>query len=186
MLRSLFIGLSRNVALRRWAEQSRIGRRLASRFVAGLTVGDAVSVCRRVNAEGIAVSLDSLGESVTTEAQAGAAAEVYHRVLGEIAAGRLNANISLKLTQMGVDLRPDLAEQIVAGIVERAAVSKLFVRIDMEGSNYTETTIAMTERLHARFPGVVGTATSAEGRHSSRRRRETSTRHSVMAIAARL
>ena len=161
MLRSLFIGLSRNVALRRWAEQSRIGRRLASRFVAGLTVGDAVSVCRRVNAEGIAVSLDSLGESVTTEAQAGAAAEVYHRVLGEIAAGRLNANISLKLTQMGVDLRPDLAEQIVAGIVERAAVSKLFVRIDMEGSNYTETTIAMTERLHARFPGVVGTVLQA-------------------------
>jgi len=161
LLRSLFIGLSRNKAVRHWAEQSRIGRRLASRFVAGLTVEDAVAACRRVNAEGIAVSLDSLGESVADEGEAHAAAEVYHRVLDAIAADGLNANVSLKLTQMGMDVRPELAEEIVAGIVEHAASASSFVRIDMESSAYTEATIALAERLHARFPGTVGTVLQA-------------------------
>jgi len=161
LLRSLFIGLSGNKTVRHWAEQSRIGRRLASRFVAGLTVEDAVAACRRVNAEGIAVSLDSLGESVADEGEAHAAAEVYHRVLDAIAADGLNANVSLKLTQMGMDVRPELAEEIVAGIVEHAASAGSFVRIDMESSAYTEATIALTERLHARFPGNVGTVLQA-------------------------
>jgi proline dehydrogenase len=138
-----------------------MGRLLASRFVAGVTVEDAVAACRRVNAEGICVSLDSLGESVADESEARAAAEVYHRVLDAIAAGPLNANVSLKLTQMGMDIRPDLAEEIVAGIVEHAARAGTFVRIDMESSAYTEATIAMTERLHARFPGAVGTVLQA-------------------------
>jgi proline dehydrogenase len=138
-----------------------MGRLLASRFVAGVTVEDAVAVCRRVNAEGICISLDSLGESVADESEARAAAEVYHRVLDAIVAGRLKANVSLKLTQMGMDIRPDLAEEIVAGIVEHAARAGTFVRIDMESSAYTEATIAMTERLHARFPGAVGTVLQA-------------------------
>jgi len=129
--------------------------------VAGLTVEDAVAACRRVNAEGIAVSLDSLGESVADEGEAHAAAEVYHRVLDAIAADGLNANVSLKLTQMGMDVRPELAEEIVAGIVEHAASASSFVRIDMESSAYTEATIALTERLHARFPGTVGTVLQA-------------------------
>ena len=138
-----------------------MGRQLASRFVAGLTVEDAVAACRRVNAEGICVSLDSLGESVTAEAEAHVAADVYHRVLDAIAAGGLNANVSLKLTQMGMDIRPELAEEIVGGIVEHATRAGTFVRIDMESSAYTEATIALTERLHARFPGTVGTVLQA-------------------------
>ena len=138
-----------------------MGRRLASRFVAGLTVDEAIAACERVNAEGIAVSLDSLGESVTDEAEARVAAEVYHRLLREIEARRLNANVSLKLTQMGMDTAPELAEEIVGGIVARAAAVGSFVRIDMEGSAYTEVTVAMTERLHARFPGSVGTVLQA-------------------------
>jgi proline dehydrogenase len=138
-----------------------MGRRLASRFVAGVTVDDAVTACRRVNGEGISVSLDSLGESVADELEARAAAEVYHRLLDAIATGGLNANVSLKLTQMGMDIRPELAEEIVAGIVEHAARARSFVRVDMEGSAYTEATIAMTERLHCRFPGAVGTVLQA-------------------------
>jgi proline dehydrogenase len=142
-----------------------MGQRLAARFVAGMTVEDAVAACERVNAEGIAVSLDSLGESVMAEAEARAAAEVYHRLLEAIAARGLNANVSLKLSQMGFDIAPSLAEEIVGGIVERAAGLKAdsggFVRIDMEGSAYTEATLAMTERLHARFPGKVGTVLQA-------------------------
>ena len=161
MLRSVFIGLSQNRTARQWAEQSRVGRQLASRFVAGLTVEEAVTVCRRVNAEGISVSLDSLGESVSVEAEARAAADVYHRVLDAIEAGKLNANVSLKLTQMGMDIQPELAEEIVSGVVEHAARVGSFVRIDMESSSYTEATIAMTERLHQRFPGAVGTVLQA-------------------------
>jgi proline dehydrogenase len=109
----------------------------------------------------MAVSLDSLGESVTLEAEARAAAEVYIRVLEAIADKKLNANVSLKLSQMGIEIRPELAEEIVGGVVERAARLGLFVRIDMEGSAHTEATIALTERLHARFPGSVGTVLQA-------------------------
>jgi proline dehydrogenase len=161
LLRSFFIALSGNRTVRQWAEQSRIGRQLAARFVAGLSVEDAVAVCRRVNGEGISVSLDSLGESVADESEARAAADVYHRVVDAIAAGGLNANVSLKLTQIGMDMRPELAEEIVAGIVEHAARAGTFVRVDMESSAYTEATIAMTERLYTRFPGAVGTVLQA-------------------------
>jgi proline dehydrogenase len=114
-----------------------------------------------VNGEGISVSLDSLGESVVVEAEAWASAAVYDRLLDAIAEKKLNANVSLKLSQMGMEIDPGLAETIVGEIVERAAAVGSFVRIDMEGSAYTEATIAMTERLHARFPGSVGTVLQA-------------------------
>jgi len=161
LLRSLFIRLSGNKVVRGWAERSRVGRRLAERFVAGITVEDAIAACERVNAQGIAVSLDSLGESVAVEQEARAAAEVYHQLLDAIAARGLDANVSLKLSQMGCDIELKLAEEIVGGVVSHAAKVGSFVRIDMEGSAYTEATIAMTERLHARFPESVGTVLQA-------------------------
>jgi proline dehydrogenase len=161
LLRSFFIALSGNRRARRWAEHSNVGRRLAGRFVAGMSVADAVAACVRVNAEGIAVSLDSLGESVAVESEARVAAEIYHELLEAIALQKLNANVSLKLTQMGMDIRPDLAEKIVAEVVEHAERVGSFVRIDMESSAYTEATIAMTERLHAKFAGSVGTVLQA-------------------------
>jgi proline dehydrogenase len=157
----LFIALSGNKAVRSWAEQSRLGRRLAGRFVAGTTVDDAVAACERVNAQGIAVSLDSLGESVAAESEARAAAEIYHRLLDAISAYGLNANVSLKLSQMGMDIDAGLAEAIVGDVVSHAARVGSFVRIDMEGSEYTDATIAMTERLHAQFPESVGTVLQA-------------------------
>jgi proline dehydrogenase len=138
-----------------------MGRTMSSRFVAGMTVEDAVAACERVNREGIAVSLDSLGESVTGEAEARASADVYHQLLDLIESRRLNANVSVKLSQVGMDFDPALAERIVGEMVEHAAAVKSFVRIDMEGSPYTEATIAMTERLAARFPGSVGTVLQA-------------------------
>jgi proline dehydrogenase len=175
LLRSLFIALSGNKVVRGWAERSRMGRRLAERFVAGMSVEEAVAACERVNAQGIAVSLDSLGESVAQEGEARAAAEVYQRVLDAIAERGLRANVSLKLTQMGTSCRSgraparedddsygmELAEEIVGAVVEHAARVGSFVRIDMEGSAYTEATIAMTERLHRRFPSSVGTVLQA-------------------------
>jgi proline dehydrogenase len=138
-----------------------MGRKMSGRFVAGMTVEDALAACVRVNREGIAVSLDSLGESVKTEAEARRSAAIYHQLLDAIEARGLNANVSVKLSQVGMDFDPALAEQIVGEMVEHAAAVRSFVRIDMEGSPYTEATLAMTERLSARFPGSVGTVLQA-------------------------
>jgi proline dehydrogenase len=163
LLRSAFIALSQNRLLRRFAERSSIGRRMSGRFVAGMSIDEALAVCERLNREGIAATLDALGESVTTEPEARASADVYHRMLDAIAARGLNANVSLKLSQMGMDFDPDLAEKIVGEMVEHASAVDSFVRIDMEGSPYTEATIAMTERLQTRGdgPGRVGTVLQA-------------------------
>ena len=129
-------------------EHSSIGRKVSGRFVAGMTVDDALSACRRVNAQGMQVSLDSLGENVSTERQAYASADVYHTLLESIAREKLDANVSLKLTQMGIDLSPALAEEIVCDLAEKARQLGSFVRIDMEGTAYTQATIDMTLRLH--------------------------------------
>ncbi len=161
MLRSFFIGLSTNKPFRSFSERSAVGQRVSRRFVAGMSVGEAVDVAVKLNAEGIDVSLDSLGESVTERAQAEHSAAIYHQLLDAIAERGLQANVSVKLTQMGMEMDPAFAEAIVANIVEHAAYIKSFVRIDMEGSEYTEATIAMTERIHARSPGAVGTVLQA-------------------------
>ncbi len=128
---------------------------MSSRFVAGMTIDDALAACEHVNREGIAATLDALGESVTSEAQARASADVYHQLIDAISARGLNANVSVKLSQLGMDFDPALAEQIVGEMVEHAAYVNTFVRIDMEGSPYTDATLAITERLHAR-PGCQG------------------------------
>ena len=138
-----------------------MGRRLSGRFIAGMSVDDALAACRRVNSEGIAVSLDSLGESVTTGDEAHASAAVYHQLLDAIRERGLNANVSVKLSQMGMDFDPALAERVVGEIVEHAAATGCFVRIDMESSAYTEATIAITERLASRYSGRVGTVLQA-------------------------
>ena len=134
---------------------------MSSRFVAGMSVQDALAACERVNREGISVSLDSLGESVATEAEARRSAAIYHQLLNAIEVRKLNANVSVKLSQVGIDFDAALAERIVAEMVEHAARVHSFVRIDMEGSPYTEATIAITERLAAQFPGSVGTVLQA-------------------------
>ena len=131
-----------------------------------MTVEQAIAATEQLNAEGIDVSLDSLGESVMQVSQAEESAAVYHRLLDAIAAKKLRANVSVKLTQVGMDIGglgagPALAERIVSEMVEHAAESNTFVRIDMEGSEYTEATIAMTERLHSRWPGRVGAVLQA-------------------------
>ena len=131
-----------------------------------MIVEEAIASAKQLNAEGIAVTLDSLGESVLQVSQAEESAAIYHRLLDEIAARKLNANVSVKLTQMGMDIGghgagPDLAERIVGEMVEHAASINSFVRIDMEGSDYTEATIAITERLNKTWPGAVGTVLQA-------------------------
>lgn len=149
LLRSTFIALSTNSRLRRFAEQSSFGRRMSSRFVAGFQIEDALRATADLGRQGLAVTLDSLGENVSHPNQAQHSAEIYHQLLDAIARRGLNANVSLKLTQMGMDLGADLARDIVAGLVAQAAGNNGFVRVDMEGTPYTQATIDLVRQLHA-------------------------------------
>ena len=158
LLRSAFIALSHNRPLRRFVEHSWMGGRLSSRFVAGMEIEDALRVAEAVNKQGMAVTLDSLGESVTSEAEAHRAAEIYHQLLDAISERKLNANISVKLTQMGLLLSTELAEAIVESLAGHAAATGNFVRIDMEDSRLTQITLEIVRRLHARpqLRGAIG------------------------------
>jgi len=155
ILRSAFIALSRNATLRSFSEQSAMGRRMSSRFVAGMTLEDVIRSAEALQQLGIASTLDSLGENVSSPQEAQNSADIYHRLLDAIQTRKLNANVSVKLTQMGMDLDQGLAEEIVAGLVEHAVAADTFVRVDMEGSEYTQATIDMVRRLHA-LPGNRG------------------------------
>ena len=149
VLRSAFIALSHNRPLRTFSEHSSLGNKLSSRFVAGLEIDDALRVAEQVNRQGMLVTLDSLGESVTTEAEAMRSADVYHRLLDEIAARKLKSNISVKLTQMGLTQDPALAERIAANLTQHARATGNFVRIDMEDSSLTQITMEIVRRIHA-------------------------------------
>lgn len=159
MLRALFISLSESRSLRSVAERSAMGKRFSSRFVAGTQVEDVLRATLAVNKLGQSVSIDNLGENVTNAEEARESAALYHRLLDAIAAQSLNANISLKLTHMGLDVDESLARELVSGLVAKAASLKSFVRVDMEGSPYTQRTLDFVHELHRRpgHQGCVGT-----------------------------
>ena len=163
LLRSGFIALSHNRPLRRFCEHSALGTRLNARFIAGMRPEDALRVAETVNRQGISVTLDSLGESVTSPTEAHRAADVYHRLLDAIAERGLDANISVKLTQMGLELSPELAEQIAENLVQHARSTRNFVRIDMEDSRLTQDTLDIVRRVHshAGLRGAVGVVIQA-------------------------
>ena len=140
--------------MRAIAERSRFGQRTSARFVAGTEVKDAIRAAAAMNQIGAGVSIDNLGENVTNADEARASAQLYHHLLDEIAANKLNANISLKLTHMGLDVDEHMAYEIVRGLVAKAASMspRNFVRVDMEGSPYTQRTLDFVHELH-RIPG---------------------------------
>ncbi len=168
VLRSAFIALSHNRSLRRFCEHSTLGNRLSARFIAGMALDDALRVAEAVNRQGIAVTLDSLGESVTSEAEAHRAAGVYHKLLDAIAERHLDANVSLKLTHLGLtqtdlDQSRELAESIVTNLVQHASSTGSFIRVDMEDSSLTQVTLDIVRRIHARagLNGAVGVVIQA-------------------------
>jgi len=136
--------------LRALAERSSIGQKFSSRFVAGTQVEDVLRATRTVNQSGLSVSIDNLGENVTNADEARASAQLYHQLLDDIAAQKLNANISLKLTHMGLDVDEKLARDLVTGLVAKTAAMnpRNFVRVDMEGSPYTQRTLDFVHELH--------------------------------------
>jgi proline dehydrogenase len=167
ILRSTFISLSRNQPLRRFSEASAAGRRVSSRFVAGLEIEDVLRATAALNRERLMATLDSLGENVHTPEEAQQSAAIYHQLLEAIRERGLDANVSVKLTQMGMELSPGLAEQIVGSLVEHARSVGTFVRVDMEGSEYTQATLDLVCRLHGQFPGSVGVVIQSYLRRSA-------------------
>ncbi|MBS1856011.1 MAG: proline dehydrogenase family protein, partial [Acidobacteria bacterium] len=165
MVRALFLFLSRQKQLRRWMETSSLSRKLSKRFVAGETLEDALAVARRLNGEGITVTLDHLGESVTSLEEAAAARDVYLRTLDAIHQSGIQGNVSLKLTQFGLDLSTEQCLANVDRLVGRAREVNSFVRIDMESSEYTDRTLGIVTELYARH-GAAGTVIQAYLRRS--------------------
>ena len=127
---------------------------VAKRFVAGQTIQEAISAVRHLNAFGILTTLDVLGENVSTRPAAEAAVAAYLEALDWIQREGLSSNVSLKLTQMGLDIDRDYCLDNVARICERAAAGKNFVRINMEGSAYTERTLNLFYDLFRKHQNV--------------------------------
>ncbi|HVZ77460.1 MAG TPA: proline dehydrogenase family protein [Gemmatimonadaceae bacterium] len=157
MLRSTLLYLSNQPGIFRFVRRNRLAKSFASRFVAGETLDEALNAVRDLNARGITVSLDLLGESVTNEQEARAARDEYLAILDRIHERNLNANVSVKLTAMGLDISEDLCVAIMRDILERAQRYSTFVRLDMESSAYTERTLRLfEERLYPGFKQNVG------------------------------
>jgi len=168
MLRAAFIALSENRSLRHMAESSSLGHRVSGRFVAGTTIKEALKATKETNALGMSVSLDILGENVTNADEARESAQLYHELVDQIGERGLDANVSLKLTHMGFDIDQQLAIGIVQRLVEHAREKHNFVRIDMEGSPYTQPTLDLVEEIHSRDGnrGTVGAVIQAYLRRS--------------------
>src|ERR1051326_8056650 len=147
MLRGTLLYLADQRAIRHFVTHNRIARRSAQRFVAGETLEEALQATRALNQRGFSVSLDHLGENVNDAAEAASAANDYIQILDAIKQARLDANISIKLTALGLDIEEALCEQNVRRVLERAKSYGIFVRVDMEGGAYTERTLKMVARL---------------------------------------
>jgi proline dehydrogenase len=157
MFRSTLLYLSNQPQVFRFVRNNRLAKGFARRFVAGETLDDALAAVRVLNAAGISASLDELGESVTNERQARTTRDVYLRILDRIASAKLDANVSVKLTALGLDLSEELCVSLMQDLLERARSHGTFVRIDMEGSAYTDRTLRLfEERFYPSFREHVG------------------------------
>ncbi|MBW7932425.1 MAG: proline dehydrogenase family protein [Gemmatimonadaceae bacterium] len=157
MLRSTLIWLSRQKSIFRFVRNNGFAKSMASRFVAGETLEAACDAVAVLNTRGITASLDQLGESVTSEAEAREVGRRYLQLLDEINRRGLNANVSVKLTSLGQDISDALCEEITRAILERAKQYGTFVRLDMEGSDYTQRTLDFfAQRLYPEYSAHVG------------------------------
>jgi proline dehydrogenase len=151
MFRSFFLYLSASGRARRLLMALPFATRVARRFVAGETLDDAVRAVRALNAKGIFASLDHLGENVHTEADANRAAGEYVELLDRIAKTGINSNVSLKLTQLGLDISEDVCVNHMRRILQHAQELGNFIRIDMESSAYTERTLRVFRTLREEY-----------------------------------
>lgn len=157
MLRAAFLWLSEQPSIFRFVRSNGLARRFASRFVAGETVDEAITTLRDLNGSNLSASLDLLGESVLHAAEAQRACKTYLDVLERIHTARANANVSVKLTQMGLDIDEQLCIGNMRAIIGTAKQYDSFVRIDMEQSSYTAKTLQLfTDVFYPEFGNTVG------------------------------
>ena len=165
MIRAALISLSHNPRAKHFVLSNALARRAARRFVAGEELDEATAAARDLNAAGLKVSLDCLGENVAAREDAVRARDRYLGIFERIAQEKLDANVSVKLTQLGLDLGTDFCLEQMLPIVKRAESLGNFVRIDMESSAYTERTIGIARELRSQSPAV-GTVIQAYLRRS--------------------
>jgi proline dehydrogenase len=149
--RSALIYLSRQEGLKEFAARFSLFKKLTTRFIAGETTDEAVAAIREINGRGCSASFDHLNESVSNVAATEAEVEEYLHVLELIDSAKINSNVSIKLTQFGLEIDPELAYRNARRIVEEAKRRGNFVRVDMEGSNVTQITIDIFKRLRSEF-----------------------------------
>jgi proline dehydrogenase len=153
-MRSLFLLLSASRWLKRWSSESQLAQVAARRFVAGETIGQALDVIGDLNRRGLTATLDHLGENTETKSQAIAAADDYLIALDRIAESSVQSHVSVKLTQLGLDLGTDFCRENVARVARRAQEVSTFMRIDMEGSAYTQRTFDILYALRETYDNV--------------------------------
>ncbi len=154
VLRDTLLYLAQNDNLRNFVISNRATRGVSRRFVAGEAIDEAIATSRVLNKSGMLVSLDHLGENVSDASAAQAAAQDYINILEKIKQTGVDANISVKLTALGLDISQELCEQNVQKILELSQQFAIFVRIDMEASAYTEQTVDIVLRMHQQFEHV--------------------------------
>ncbi len=154
MLRATLLKLSQSKSFANWVTSNGRTRKMSHRFVAGEELDEALAAARVCNDRGMLVSLDYLGENVSTMADAQHSRDAYLEVFEKIATQKINANVSCKLTALGMDLSTEFCEGLVLSIVERAAAVENFLRVDMEGSAYTQRTIDLVKRVRAQSPAI--------------------------------
>jgi proline dehydrogenase len=168
-MRQGLLWLSEQRRVFNFVRRNRLARKFASRFVAGETIDEAVEAARELAGRGITASLDLLGESVTIESEAIAARDQYLQMLDRMAAAGEEVNVSVKLTQMGLDISEDLCHANMILILEKAKELQGFVRLDMEGSEYTQRTLDFfTHRLFGNYRDHCGVVIQSALRRSER------------------
>lgn len=153
---NLFLWLSEQRRVFDFVKSNRLARKLASRFVAGETIDTAIEAARVLNQDGTMVSLDLLGESVSSWEETADARDEVIQILDAISETGIEGNVSVKLTQLGLDIERSLCIENMSVILERAKELDIFVRIDMESTEYTERTIDIFEELHDKYGNLVG------------------------------
>ncbi len=160
MIRAILLRISESKRFAPLIMRNSLSRGAARRFVAGETIDEAVAAAREVNRTGAMASLDLLGENVSDENGARRAASEYAGIFDRIGREKLDANVSLKLTQLGLDLDENLCRELLENIAARAAGFGNFVRVDMEASAYTQRTVELVKRVRAKYE-CVGTVLQA-------------------------
>ncbi|HXN64773.1 MAG TPA: proline dehydrogenase family protein [Candidatus Acidoferrales bacterium] len=154
MMRSILLKLSNSPGMARWVTTHKTTRRMSERFVAGAHLDQAIAAARVCNQNGLKVSLDLLGESVSNAEEARRAREAYFIIFDRIAEEKLDANVSIKLTQLGLDIDTAKCHEYLDALVTHAAAYNNFVRVDMEASAYTQRTIDLVKQARAKTPAV--------------------------------